>query len=222
MAVTKNKYGNDPLKNQYHKIILDRIIDCTYHSNDIINIQALADEFNVSKTPIREALIELCDENLLRSIPKFGYEVIPFQEEQIRQVLEFRYLLETSAMINHWDILTQKQTIQELYYLIDTSDAMRSGAKALDRWDHTARFHIKLASFYKNEYLSEQLEKAIRFLGIEYARSIWNTINPIDEYFGEECHRNIVKEIEKNNKEEALRAMRSDMDNYGQICLNNH
>jgi len=222
MAGTKNKYGVDPLKNQYRKIILDRIINCTYKSNDIINIQALVSEFNVSKTPIREALIELCDEGLLKSIPKFGYEVTPFKKDQIRQVLNFRYLLETSAMDAYWDMLSNKETIEKLYALIDVCESKREGAGPLDRWKHTAQFHTSLSVFYQNDYLTEQLTKAIRFLGIEYARCIWNSNNSIDGYFGEECHRLIVKEIERNNKTEALLALRNDMENYRTICLSKY
>jgi len=221
MAETKNKYGGDPLKNQYHKIILDRIIHCTYKSNDIINIQSLVSEFNVSKTPIREALIELCDEGLLKSIPKFGYEVTPFEQDQIRQVLNFRYLIETSAMDAYWEMLANKETIAQLNTIIDTSESLREGASPLERWEHTAQFHIKLASLYQNDYLSTQLTKAMRFLGIDYARSVWNSRNPIDKYFGEECHRDIVAEIENNNKDNALLALRKDMENYSKICLNN-
>ncbi|AEV29532.1 transcriptional regulator [Sphaerochaeta pleomorpha str. Grapes] len=220
MAETKNKYGGDPLKNQYHKIILDRIIHCTYKSNDIINIQSLVSEFNVSKTPIREALLELCDEGLLKSIPKFGYEVTPFEEDQIRQVLNFRYLIETSAMDAYWEMLSNKETIEELTAIVDISESLREEASPLERWEHTAQFHIKLASLYKNEYLSAQLKKAIRFLGIDYARSIWISLNPIDKYFGEECHRVIIKEIENNNKKNALLALKKDMENYRKICLN--
>jgi DNA-binding GntR family transcriptional regulator len=221
MVAIKNKYGESSLKDQYYKIILERIIHCTYKSNDIINIQTLVSEFNVSKTPIREALLELCDEGLLNSIPKFGYEVTSFQESQIRQVLNFRYLIESSAMDTYWDMLTSKQAIQELRTSIDVSESLRKEASPLERWEHTARFHIQLASCYQNNYLSSELIKAMRFLGIDYARSIWTSGNTINEHFGEECHRDIVKEIEKNNKENALQALKSDMCNYEQICFSN-
>lgn len=222
MAITKDKYGTEPLKNQYHKIILNRIIRATYKSNDIINIQALASEFEVSKTPIREALIELCDEGLLRSIPKFGYEVIPFQEDLIRQVLDFRYLLESSAMSNYWEILKKKETIKELYQIIEEGEEKRRGAGPLERWEDTARFHLGLSTYYNNPYLTQQLTKAMRFLGIEYSRSVWHTVNPINEYFGEKCHRNIVKQIEKDNKEAALETLRNDMENFRQLCISKH
>jgi DNA-binding GntR family transcriptional regulator len=219
MVAIKNKYGESSLKDQYYKIILDRIIHCTYKSNDIINIQTLVSEFNVSKTPIREALLELCDEGLLISIPKFGYEVVSFQESQIRQVLNFRYLIEIGAMNTYWDMLTSKKAIQELRTSIDVSESLRKEASPLERWEHTARFHIQLASCYQNSYLSSELSKAMRFLGIDYARSIWASGNTINEHFGEECHRDIVKCIEENNKEKALEALKADMGNYGNISF---
>ncbi|MBI9096552.1 MAG: GntR family transcriptional regulator [Sphaerochaeta sp.] len=219
MAGIKNKYGVDRLYKQYHKIILDRIIYCTYKSNDIITIHSLVSEFNVSKTPIREALLELCDEGLLKSIPKFGYEVVPFQESQVMQVFKFRCLLETGAMESYWDMLTNKEHIDTLNTLIDVSESLRDVANPLERWEHTVKFHLTLATFYQNEYLSNQLQKAIRLLGIAYARSSLSLLNPIDRQLGEECHRDIVKGIEENNKEKALEALRADMDNYGKISF---
>ncbi|WP_320128807.1 GntR family transcriptional regulator [uncultured Sphaerochaeta sp.] len=219
MAETKNKYGADRLNKQYHKIILDRIIHCTYKSNDIITIHSLITEFNVSKTPIREALLELCEEGLLKSIPKFGYEVVPFQESQVLQVFNFRYLIETSAMDVNWDMLTKKKNIDTLNALIDASESLREEANPLERWEHTAKFHLTLATFYQNEYLSNQLQKVIRFLGIAYARSSWSPLNPINHHLGEECHRDIVRGIEENNKGKALEALKSDMRNYGKISF---
>jgi DNA-binding GntR family transcriptional regulator len=219
MAGTKDKYGKRSLKDKYYQIILDRIIHCTYTSNDIINIQSLVAEFEVSKTPIREALLELCDEGLLKSIPKFGYEVVSFEEDQIRQVLDFRVLLEKGAMETHWDMLTEKSAIDKLNAKIDASDDLRKDASPMERWEHTARFHLQLAACYENEYMAKELSKALRLLGIDYARSIWFSSNPIDEYYGEDCHRDIVMEIERNDKPAAIRALLKDIENYRQIFL---
>ena len=72
MTATREKYSNNTLKDVYYDIILQRIIRDEYKSGDIITEKSLVDEFDVSKSPIREALISLCNEKLLKSIPHFG------------------------------------------------------------------------------------------------------------------------------------------------------
>ena len=61
MVATREKYSNNTLKDTYYDIILQRVIRDEYKSGDIITEKSLVDEFNVSKSPIREALISLCN-----------------------------------------------------------------------------------------------------------------------------------------------------------------
>jgi DNA-binding GntR family transcriptional regulator len=220
MAETKNKYGKASLKQQYHAIILERIVHCTYNSYDIITINSLVSEFDISKTPIREALLELCDEGLLKSIPKFGYEVVPFHEDQVKQIFNFRRLLEISAMDSYWNMLSTETSVVKLNSLIDKCESTIGICDPLERWKQTAKFHLTLASFYENEYLFTQLERCIRLLGIAYARSNWIHLNPINSHLGEVCHRDIVQHIEKNEKSAAIAALNRDMDNYMKITFN--
>jgi len=220
MGKLKTKYGTTSLKQQYHAILLDRIIHCVYKSYDIITINSLVTEFKVSKSPIREALLELCDEGLLKSIPKYGYEVVPFHEEQVKNIFTFRRLLEISAMDEYWTILSNQEAVNELNSLINDCETQRKEADPLDRWKQTATFHLSLASIYKNDYLYLQLERSLRLLGIAYARSAWIHVNPINEKLGEQCHRDIVEYIENNDKNKAITALKLDMDNYMKITFN--
>lgn len=58
---------------------------------------ALAEEFQVSKTPVRESLRQLTSEGLLQLLPKKGYLVRAISVEDIHEVLELRILLEPRA-----------------------------------------------------------------------------------------------------------------------------
>ena len=90
MVATRKKYSNNTLKDTYYDIILQRVIRDEYKSGDIITEKSLVDEFNVSKSPIREALISLCNERLLKSIPRFGYEVMSISEQTVSEMLDYR------------------------------------------------------------------------------------------------------------------------------------
>ena len=64
------------LKDTIYKAILQDILSYEYKPNDILNEKALVEKYGCSKSPVREALLELCADNILRSIPRYGYEVI--------------------------------------------------------------------------------------------------------------------------------------------------
>ena len=107
MAATRKKYSSNPLKDVYYDIILQRIIRDEYKSGDIITEKSLVDEFNVSKSPIREALISLCNEKLLKSIPRFGYEVASISDETVLEMLDYRVVLECGYLDRNWNAITE-------------------------------------------------------------------------------------------------------------------
>ena len=67
------KKQQESLKNMVYQAILNGIFTDEYKPNQIINEQELVQKFGCSKTPIREALVTLCNEGILRSFPRFGY-----------------------------------------------------------------------------------------------------------------------------------------------------
>ena len=67
--------GNIKLKDQIYENILNEIIDGNYRQNDIITERELIEKYGVSKSPVREALVELCNEKILESRPRMGYQI---------------------------------------------------------------------------------------------------------------------------------------------------
>lgn len=62
--------------------------------NDILTESALVKRLQVSKSPVREALILLCEENILIAIPRLGYKVVQITPGQMAKLIEARYALE--------------------------------------------------------------------------------------------------------------------------------
>ena len=52
--------GNQSIKTQVYESVLKDILDGVYQPNAVINEKTLMEKFGVSKTPIREALVQLC------------------------------------------------------------------------------------------------------------------------------------------------------------------
>ena len=68
--------SNTTLKENIYNSIWDGIVNGEYDSNYIFNEKALVEKYKVSKSPVRDALIELCSDGILRSIPRYGYEIV--------------------------------------------------------------------------------------------------------------------------------------------------
>ena len=76
------------LKDQVYKSILKEILDGKFSMDSIINEKVLSEQFEVSKTPVREALVRLCSEGILENLPRYGYRLIPVTQNEIQEIIE--------------------------------------------------------------------------------------------------------------------------------------
>lgn len=63
----------------------------------------LAEQFGVSRGPLREAIRQLIDEGLLVTVPYTGTNVVELSVEDIREIYSMRVALETFAFEQVWD-----------------------------------------------------------------------------------------------------------------------
>ena len=62
-----------------------------------ITEQEIADQIGVSRTPVREALLILSSEGLLRLVPQKGGYIPPLSSREIRELMELRGVIERHA-----------------------------------------------------------------------------------------------------------------------------
>jgi DNA-binding GntR family transcriptional regulator len=67
-------------------------------AHDLLTEGELADAVGVSRTPVREALLRLQAEGLVRLLPKRGALILPVTPDEVADVLETRRLVETFAI----------------------------------------------------------------------------------------------------------------------------
>ena len=93
----KKKIVTLSMRDQLYDALRDLILKNAYRPNSVLQIDRLAEEFSVSATPVREALVRLEAEGLVRLIPNKGALVTDIREEDIRNTWEMRQLLEPYA-----------------------------------------------------------------------------------------------------------------------------
>ena len=86
------------LKSQIYTAVFQSIISGEIPTDSIISEKSLVERYHVSKSPVREALVELCSEGVLRSIPRYGYAVVRLGPRDVRDILAFRAVLEPGCL----------------------------------------------------------------------------------------------------------------------------
>ncbi|MFF2651393.1 GntR family transcriptional regulator [Streptomyces sp. NPDC058045] len=86
-----------PAADRVYQHIKQGVLDRSYEGGTLLTEGELAAAVGVSRTPVREALLRLEVEGLIRLYPKKGALVLPVSAQEIRDVVETRRLVETHA-----------------------------------------------------------------------------------------------------------------------------
>jgi DNA-binding GntR family transcriptional regulator len=78
------------------------ILDASYPGGELLTEGLVSERVGVSRTPVREALLRLETEGLVRLYPKRGALVVPVSAEEAEDVLEARALVERYAAPRAW------------------------------------------------------------------------------------------------------------------------
>ena len=174
--------SNKPLTNLIYEQIYRDVIDGHFHSGSILTESQLIQRYGVSKSPVREALISLCDENVLQSIPRTGYRVVQFTPDEVRQIGETRQALELFMFDKAWPALGES----ELEQLKECNHEMRKAETpelpGAARWETNVRFHLLLASFANNQYMLRLLKDTLRVNSRAATQYFLNINSPELEY----------------------------------------
>lgn len=85
------------LPDRVYALLKHQILTCAILPGQRLNEKEIADELRVSRTPLREALSRLSQENLVARIPYCGYAASLITEDAIRDLCESRLILETAT-----------------------------------------------------------------------------------------------------------------------------
>lgn len=151
-----------------------RIVLIEYEPGQVLREKGLIDEFGVSRTPIREALIRLETEGLVRIIPNSSTMVTEVSFQNLKDVFEVRSSLIRLA----GRLAAARITDDELDAVRGVVNAMadEQDPKRLMELDLT--FHDRVNRATKNEVLARMLE-TLRNQSVR----IWAFSPEMDDYY---------------------------------------
>jgi DNA-binding GntR family transcriptional regulator len=85
------------LRDAIYSRLRDEILACRLAPGEELREQELAIRFEVSKQPVREALLRLERERLITVLPRQGYRVNPVSLSDARDIFRFRGVLEPAC-----------------------------------------------------------------------------------------------------------------------------
>lgn len=212
------------LKEMVYASVLRGIISGVYTSTSRISEKQLAEQHNVSKAPVREALVQLCAQGILRSEPRSGYRLVTYTDKNIRNILEYRVLLECGSLQKNFDKISETQfnrleSICESEFIF-----LGHGGKAQpqDYWKQTLDFHLTLVSFAENEFIYNRLNTALRTSMLAYLQKYPLEWQAAFQEQGENAiilpgrqpsvlHRDIVYQVRRGDRDKAVEMLRRDI-----------
>ena len=192
-----------PLNRIAYEALRESILSGRLKSGQMYNEMKLAEELGISRTPVREALLELSAKGLITFIPRKGVQVSSFTIDDVNEVWEVRMALELFAM----DKLKFKAEKLNLKPLLESLAIQKAAVKSLDYSTYLAAdrdFHRQLCELWGNRRLQISLEE-IRDLVDLMALDALNQEGRLAAVLME--HQKTVKALEKRDFQEAVRAL---------------
>jgi len=145
--------------NNIFNALRTKIIHLDLPPESVLNLSELAQDFKVSRTPIKEVLIALqAEEWIMRHGSHFI--VTPLSLERIREITEIRMVLEVQANIWAMERITENelQGLLKIKDKIGTFDETSSNQSIVDFDFEIHHFIFKAA---KNVHLAKMLERLL-------------------------------------------------------------
>lgn len=128
------------LKEAVYQSIRKSIILGAVPAGTRINELQLAEELNLSRTPIRFALNELADEKLVQRIPGIGTEVVGIDQADAREIFEIRKALDALATVMAMNHMSEEE-FQELKDLLERGDVYHKNDQVVDLTESFSEFN---------------------------------------------------------------------------------
>ena len=200
------KVVKDLLSEQIYKILKSDIINSKINFGEVLVNKNLQERFEVSSTPIRDAILRLKEDGIIEEITRSGAKLIDFDPDfacQVNQLIMtitlgvIEYSLENKenrkeilANLNKYVKLQQEDISTDLYY------------------EYDYHFHKTFFDYSNNKLLKDLFKKynlINEILVKAYHKGAFSLENRMD------ClndHENIIKSIEENNLPVTLELIR--------------
>jgi DNA-binding GntR family transcriptional regulator len=162
MANAALEIPSTTLKSHVVERLREDIISGKFKPGDRLNETLLARQFNVSRIPVREALMQLQEQGLVMNYPRRGMFVNSLSDEDTQRINSVRIILEAEALKLCRARLTP-QINSHLERLVAKMEKWQTGSQ-LDAAALDFEFHDTVWAYSGNVYLQKTLKTLLPVL----------------------------------------------------------
>lgn len=191
-------------------IITGELVPGTLHS-----VHALAAQLGVSRTPVREALIQLAGQGMVRFERNRGIRILQTTVHDLEEVFTLRLLLEVPATSR----ATEQFTRAQLQQLRTEYTAMQRAAAAQDDarlMEHDRKFHLVILEMSGNRRLASYVD-SLRDLVLVRGASTAGRSRSLGDIVAE--HQTILERVLAKDPTGAAGAMRAHILHTAQLLI---
>lgn len=206
-----SKIKTPTYKEQAYGLIKEAILYQKFQTDAVYSQEELCQELGISRTPVREALLELQKEGYVRFCRGKGIQIVSLDKKSIHDILEMRIYQEMAAA----ELAAKRATKPDLDYI---AECIEDGQRSLEsqeqdiiqcyRLDH--QFHRAVAKAANNEILYNTIDDVLNhYLRFEVltvyqssssAKAIWKEhkliYNAIKEHDPQKAHSAAEKHLQ--------------------------
>lgn len=138
------------LKDHVYKYISDKINSGSLKPDDKINEQQISEALNISRTPIREALIQLASDGFLESTPRRGFRVRVMDVKKAQELYEIIGLLDGKLAYNAVNLVTDED-IKKMQFLVEAMDSAIDQGLREKYYELQVEFHDTYINLNENK-----------------------------------------------------------------------
>ena len=205
------------LQNLAYERIKNLLISGQLEFEEVYSANQFAEILGVSRTPIREALLQLATEGFFISLRGRGFKIKDFSEKEIKDFFETRKMIEVYVI----ERLVGEVSKQDLKPLDDSLKLMineRNEERTYSFLEADKSFHMNLIHHYKNRLLESIMENIRDFISI-FGRKALSSPGRIQEVIQE--HQDIFQALHQRDKKKAVNAMKYHLDATEKSLLEN-
>ncbi len=194
----------ESLKELAYRRIRDRLVSGQLSSDEVYSAIGFAEGLGVSRTPVREALLQLAAEGFLDVIDGRGFRVRDYSEKEIRDLFETRRLIEAYAVERAADGLSAA----ELAALDRNQRTLAERGRKSDPvsfLETDREFHMSLVRRNGNDLLVSIMDRIRNHIAIFGLRAL-SREGRTEQVVAE--HGRILKALRRRDRAEAVRALR--------------
>ncbi len=200
------------LVEQVYSLILDKVMRNEFPMDRFLTEAYLMESFKASRAPIREALVKLCNEGVLRSIPRTGYQIIQLNMKDIGDAIKTRVILETGAVKEVLHNITPDVIRQLEESIAEGEQASRDKESSLGQWwKNNTDFHVNISLCAGNALLTDMVRKTIAILWRATAQYFWNQEHTSYWTYHSGGHLAIIETLKEKNEKKFVKVITEDV-----------